>query len=121
MGRYCCVPKCNSNAHGANYITCFRFPKDEELKRKWMKNIPRKNFVPNKDSVVCIRHFEDESVIFTDKIISKDGKVSEYSRRYPKLKDDAFSKLFPNLPKLIQKRNGTIERKNTIENYTTMI
>lgn len=45
MPRYCSVPKFTSNKH-SQYETCFRFPKDEELKRKWIKAIHR-DFIPN--------------------------------------------------------------------------
>ena len=113
MGRYCWVPDCKSNRPGKKYVTSFRFPKDETLKKKWLRSIPM-DFTPNKD-VVCRKHFTEESIISVDKIVSKDGTMKEYKRKYPKLADDAYPTLFPDsasyLSKTISVRKVTIERK----------
>lgn len=47
---------------------------------------------------MCIKHFEKESVIYTDKITSTNVEVIEYPRKYLKLADGAFPKIFPYLP-----------------------
>lgn len=45
----CCVVFCNSGYYKNNstVIHQFRFPKDEELKKKWAQSIPQKNIVLN--------------------------------------------------------------------------
>lgn len=74
-----------------------------------MKSIPG-NFVLNNDRVVCIKHFEKMSFIYTDKITSKNGQFAD-SRKYPKLADDALPKIFLGLPVFLSRvtpeRNAT--------------
>ena len=83
------------------------------------KHSKKKNLCLTKIVLSAFAILKMKSVIFTDKIASKKGKVSEYPRRFPKLKNDAFPKLFLNLPKhltkLTQKRNVTVERKKKME------
>ncbi|CAG2057249.1 unnamed protein product [Timema podura] len=38
-----------------------RFPKSEELKNTWLTNIQRENFVPNKYTTLCSKHFTEDS------------------------------------------------------------
>ena len=46
MGISCCVTGCTSNysRRGENspHVTVFKFPDNEDLRRKWILNIPRK-------------------------------------------------------------------------------
>ena len=62
MGRYkgsrCIVPKCNSE-YDSNTEKCHRFsvPFEEEVLLKWVKAIPRKDFVMKGGMVVCEKHF----------------------------------------------------------------
>nr|CAD7264455.1 unnamed protein product [Timema shepardi] len=37
------------------------FPKSEELKNTWLTNIHRENFVPNKYTTLCSKHFTEDS------------------------------------------------------------
>jgi hypothetical protein len=49
---------CSSNYDSTNmYVTVFSFPKDEEIKKTWIKCIHRESFNPTKHSAVCIKHF----------------------------------------------------------------
>uniref|UniRef100_A0AAV2J5T6 THAP-type domain-containing protein n=1 Tax=Knipowitschia caucasica TaxID=637954 RepID=A0AAV2J5T6_KNICA len=46
----CCVPSCN-NRNDVNKTICYyRFPLDENEKRRWLKLIRRKDFTPNHNS-----------------------------------------------------------------------
>lgn len=38
------------------------FPKDEELRKKWLHNLRRKNFTPTKYSRLCSKHFNEEDI-----------------------------------------------------------
>lgn len=52
MPNTCCVTNCNGNYNAENKVCIFSFPKDEELLQKWIKAIPRENFVVTKNTKV---------------------------------------------------------------------
>lgn len=59
----CCVPNCNANSTSTNPNTqrsCFKFPTNKSLKDEWQRLIPVKKF--NKNSAVCISHFEERYI-----------------------------------------------------------
>jgi hypothetical protein len=70
MPEKCCVPECRSNylSEKKDYVSMFKFPslKRAELRDKWLRNIPRKDFTPSSLSAVCIKHFRQEDVITFD-------------------------------------------------------
>lgn len=41
----CCVPQCRGNYDSTRKVRVFRFPHDEELCRKWVRAVPRENFI----------------------------------------------------------------------------
>jgi hypothetical protein len=43
-------------------VAVFTFPKDENLKTQWLRNIPRKAWSPSKYSVVCAKHFVENKL-----------------------------------------------------------
>ena len=59
MGISCCVTGCTSNysRRGENspHVTVFKFPDNEDLRRKWILNIPRKLDKTTTATRVCIR------------------------------------------------------------------
>nr|CAI5819885.1 unnamed protein product [Callosobruchus analis]CAI5870438.1 unnamed protein product [Callosobruchus analis] len=61
MPRHCCVPGCKikycSELKSTSYRSVFRFPKNDELKSKWLAAIPGKNWFPSKEAVICGSHF----------------------------------------------------------------
>ena len=60
MVNKCCVPKCRTGlSSNINNEKVFRhrFPTDGNMMQQWIRNIPRKNWIPNKNSVVCSLHF----------------------------------------------------------------
>ena len=71
-------------------ITFFQFPKDEEVKARWIQNIRRDKFKPNKWSRVCSIHFPEESFVPEKKI-----RI---------LKKDAIPTIFPTFPHHLQKK-----------------
>ena len=96
-------------------ISFHKYPiKNKELLRKWLKNNPRKNFIPTRSSTLCSLHFTDWDFI-TECRDSNDRRrkkrvETSLQRRY--LKSTAVPTLFPNAPaylshKPIQSRNTT--------------
>lgn len=68
MGKKCCVPLCTSG-----YETCrkrrtqFAFPRDEDLRNKWLSAIRRKDFSLSPNTTICDLHFEDRYKRYTSK------------------------------------------------------
>ncbi|XP_068086513.1 THAP domain-containing protein 2-like [Anabrus simplex] len=60
----CCVRGCNnrSDRHRKTGIGFHRFPKDPDLRARWMKAVKRKNWVPGVHSVICTKHFSPDQV-----------------------------------------------------------
>ena len=58
MVNKCCVPNCTSNYDSkkeAGLVTCF--PSKEELKKKWIRKIPRENLIISKHTVCLCKTF----------------------------------------------------------------
>ena len=63
MGYSCWVPGCKSNYQKDDpSVTVFKFPSIEELRQKWLQNIPRKFDKIIQSTRVCIKYFEDKDV-----------------------------------------------------------
>lgn len=61
MGKKCCVPNCTSGyATSSDRRTQFAFPRDEDLRKKWIAAIRRKDFVLSPNTTICDKHFEDQ-------------------------------------------------------------
>lgn len=113
MPRKCCVPACRSNYRGCSYISTFRFPKSENLKELWIKKIPRANFKPTENSVVCINHFQDSDII-------RCGDNDNVRKKAPKLKENSVPCIFKGLPSYlsnnkINRRRNPEERRNVVD------
>ena len=95
----CCVPGCKSNykTEGETYVTVFKFPTDEELCKKWIKNIPRDNWVPTKYSAVCVKHFPESAISRSEKFRYSNGDWKEFTRKSPVLEPEAVPQIFPQL------------------------
>ena len=44
---------------------CNKFPENEDLKQRWIKAIPRKNWTPTTSHKVCAKHFDKNDFITT--------------------------------------------------------
>lgn len=105
MTRKCSVPCCRSNYDGTTEkVSTFKFPEDDDLRKKWIKSINRSDFTPGKYSFVCAKHFPPEFIIYEDKCIRPDGSELVVTRKYPKLTDDAYPCLFPEQPSYLSKK-----------------
>jgi len=104
MPRSCCVPNCKSNypkeiKKGKKYVSSFAFPKDEELRKKWIAAVNRKNnFIPSKHSAVCSKHFLESEISTIDRMVRPDGSILTCPRIIPKLDPSAIPTIFPNRP-----------------------
>ena len=56
----CCVVNCRSNYTGEESTTVFSFRKEEELKKRWMTFVNRKDWEPTSSSYICTKHFEEK-------------------------------------------------------------
>ena len=56
MGFKCCVAGCKSGYTGGTRATMFRFPNDDDLRRKWLRCIHRDHQI-TASTRVCHLHF----------------------------------------------------------------
>ena len=63
MPNKCCVYGCNSNYDSTKerYST-FKFPRDDNLRAKWIRKIPNKDLKVTQYSYVCEKHFTDDAI-----------------------------------------------------------
>lgn len=110
----CCAPSCSGNyGYGdAPKVAVFSFPEDENIRKQWVKAIPRADFTPSKSSKVCELHFKKEDIIRDVTTLNK--KTCESSTSFlkrPRLKVGAIPSIFPNCPKYLSK-SCSINRKS---------
>jgi hypothetical protein len=108
MPKTCCIPGCKSNYNstlkaGKPQVSTFSLPKNEVLRGKWLKAIPRNNWSPTKYSVVCGLHFPESDIIREDKLLLPDGTVTKIPTK-TRLSPDAVPSIFPNLPHYLSKK-----------------
>ena len=56
----CCVVDCRSDYAVEERTTVFSFPKEEILRKIWIKFVNRKNYKPTLSSFICIKHFQEK-------------------------------------------------------------
>jgi len=103
MPEKCCVPGCRGNyegtaEHDQEKVSVFRFPRDPELREKWIRLIPRENLLVHDKTVVCEKHFAQQFIIRVDTATRPDGSTLTVPRKNPKLSPDAYPSIFPNVP-----------------------
>lgn len=75
MPNSCCVPGCCSNyKDGEQYVPAFTFPTAQDRKELWKRKIPR-DITVTKNTVVCIKHFQDRFLIKETRATRPDGKL----------------------------------------------
>uniref|UniRef100_A0A0K2TV72 THAP domaincontaining protein 5like [Acyrthosiphon pisum] n=1 Tax=Lepeophtheirus salmonis TaxID=72036 RepID=A0A0K2TV72_LEPSM len=106
----CCFPGCRtgypalkivkSDVPSASQpkVSLHLFPKDEELKKKWLRVIPRVDFVPSKHSRVCSRHFHESCFRKERKDSNSTRAKKSKSFKIPRLKLDAVPTYLLKLP-----------------------
>lgn len=99
MPRHCVVPGCKSNyASTSEAISTFSFPKDHQIKQKWINAIHRANWQPTNSSSVCAIHFREPDFQLS-------GKYKKARLVY-----DAVPSVFPNLPQYLTKTETKIRK-----------
>lgn len=79
MGYKCCVVGCKSgyNNQDSSGITMHKFPDNEILRKKWVKNLYTTNLVPTKNTRVCSLHFSSTDFIQERRDSNKYRKLAE--------------------------------------------
>ncbi|KAH7975091.1 hypothetical protein HPB49_023507 [Dermacentor silvarum] len=99
MPNKCCVPGCTGNYKTGKKIQVFSFPKDCDTLKKWLRAIPRKDFVPTSCTKVCADHFDasciERTTSYTD---PRTGKVIEVGLPVPRLRPGSVPTVFPGCP-----------------------
>ena len=54
----CCIEGCRSNCTVEEANTVFAFPKDDDIRKRWIKFVNRKDWLPTSLSCICKNHFE---------------------------------------------------------------
>lgn len=102
MPSSCVVPGCKSNyktqIKTEGCVSIFKFPKDPNLRNAWIRAIPRDNWEPSANSVVCIKHFHPADVSWVEQYKDIDGNWHERIRERPILHSSAIPELSSNLP-----------------------
>ena len=73
----CCVVDCRSNYAGEERKTVFSFPKEESLRKIWIKFVNRKDWELTPSSFICIKQCEEKYCRE-----SKDDKRYRLTKRY---------------------------------------
>ncbi|XP_042904288.1 uncharacterized protein [Parasteatoda tepidariorum] len=86
----CVVQKCKGNYKNGPKVSVFRFPKSEEMKRKWINSIKRDSYQVNSHSRVCELHFVEEDIVrqasFFDE---RTGRLLTAPIKFPRLREGA--------------------------------
>ena len=80
----CCVVDCNFKKSPKGTYQSFYFPKDPEMRRKWLNQVQRekKSFIVNDKSAVCTRHFKEDD--FEPVVKNKKGYTPKTKTLKPK-------------------------------------
>ena len=96
-----------------SHVTLHSFPQDAELREKWIRAIPRKDFVPSTYSRLCSLHFQQcdflDARTDSNKSRLKNKSCTPLRRR---LKPDAVPSVFPNTPAYLTK-SPAVQRSTT--------
>ncbi|XP_041653324.1 THAP domain-containing protein 1-like [Cheilinus undulatus] len=60
---FCCVPQCAMSGKFNSTISFHHFPKDDTLRKIWIRNVRRENFVIKRTTTVCSWHCLSTDVI----------------------------------------------------------
>ena len=106
MGYTCCVPQCKTGYPNktAEKIALFQFPKEANLRKKWIAAIPRKNWIPFNLHRICAKHFIKENIQSVS-IDQREQKKTDEEKKLKcvRLKPTAIPSIFPGLPDYFSK------------------
>ena len=112
MVNACCVPECKSGYRSnktAKPVALFKFPKDDVIRQKWIKAIPRKNWSITSNHRVCALHFSEVDFIFNSTDHRSGRKQARNSAKLKRLriKSTAIPHIFPSLPHYLSSNVST--------------
>ena len=81
MTRKCCIQGCCSNYRGTKYTSSIRFLKCVKLKEFWLRKIPRANFDPNNNSVVCVSRSHESDIVSNENAFDGYSKIMKLKRK----------------------------------------
>lgn len=119
----CCVPGCrtgyktkqgksrNTKAVRAEIHALYKFPKDKELRQKWIRSIPRQSWIVTSQHRVCRKHFKLKDFEKYSSDTNNRRRVRRDSQRLARLrlKNSAVPCIFTGLAPTLTK--ATIENK----------
>ncbi|XP_077492256.1 uncharacterized protein LOC144103374 [Amblyomma americanum] len=99
MPNKCCVPGCTGNYDTGRKIHVFFLPKDYDTFKKWLRAIPRKDFVPTSHTKACADHFDASCIETTTSYTDpRRGNVLTVRLPVPRLRRGSVPTVFPNCP-----------------------
>ena len=119
MGRKCVAPACTSGyaSNRDEKKSVFTFPKDNEMRQKWIRAVPRANWDVSGNSAICELHFHasDFKESREDNNHSRvSAKGEELCRK--ELKPDAVPSVWPSCPSYLSSNTPRRSQKATAEN-----
>ena len=54
-----CIVNCRSNYTGEESTTVFAFSKEDDLKKRWIRFVMRKDWEPTSSSYIRMKYFEE--------------------------------------------------------------
>ena len=70
----------------------FKFPQDPKLKREWLIKMKEGGFLPSKHSLVCVRHFTEDS--FEQNLVVRSLLGPSFKLRQLVIKKDVVPTIF---------------------------
>ena len=72
MVNKCCIYNRRCKYTGGNHTVVFSFPRDDDLKKIWVRFVNRKDCFLSNSSILCTKHFEKKYL-----------KIGEGKKRFP--------------------------------------
>ena len=113
-GFTCCVPGCFTNSKRDTHLSFYVFPKEKNLRRRWLHSISRKNFKPTTGHRVCSLHFRGGKKNLHEQcscFFFSFGKISSQAVTRTKEKTNC-SQIFD-----IQPRDAAFTQFNSFDHY----
>ena len=101
MPSKCCVPGCRGNYQPSKQhplhekVSIFHFPRNPEMRKKWVNLIPGSELIITKHTRICERHFSPQYIIRIDSAKRDDGTILSMPRLHPRLSPNAIPTCFP--------------------------
>ena len=107
MGYKCCAPGCKTGydrpkagCSESAKLSIFRFPINEDLRKKWVKFLHRDNFQPNENHRLCELHFKASDIVSgtVDNDVTRRRSRGGMCLSRKRLSEYAVPSVLPNCP-----------------------